>query len=368
MKNEIAKSNISEKENKKFLILKRYDISVDKQGKILGQIKNYVKSQNIFDFNQKIKLGKLDVIKGPRFDKDKKLIPYSFVGDKYFVTQRREAIKSITHIFKPSSKQDKINKEFNKIKSESDMYSRYIKTFSKLTTNNNNINNEKGIITPIPKYLKKNLLKQERILKRQENYENFEENIINKLLKKTNKNKKDLLLKMNDLSNSSNYLKTDDLNANLKNWNFKLRNPKIDGIYKRKGYFKVTSLNEDLFSIINLNKEKQIFVNPFKNNFYKHIKNSLNSKTTRIDFLSTLKLKGKNILDKRFSNKRKMNRIIENSQSFKSSSYKNFNQNLSFIEKNERNLSQNFEDRIFAFNYNLKYKYDKTEIINKFHN
>ena len=273
MKNEIAKSNISEKENKKFLILKRYDISVDKQGKIFGQIKNYVKSQNIFDFNQKIKLGKLDVIKGPRFDKDKKLIPYSFVGDKYFVTQRREAIKSITHIFKPSSMQDKINKEFNKIKSESDMHSRYIKTFSKLTTNNNNINNEKGIITPIPKYLKKNLLKQERILKRQENYENFEENIINKLLKKTNKNKKDLLLKMNDLSNSSNYLKTDDLNANLKNWNFKLRNPKIDGIYKRKGYFKVTSLNEDLFSIINLNKEKQIFVNPFKNNFYKHIEN-----------------------------------------------------------------------------------------------
>ena len=368
MKNEISKSNYSDKDKKKFLIVKRYDISMDKQGKIFGQIKNYIKSQKIFEFNEKIKLGKLEVLKGPRFDKDKKLIPYSFVGDKYFVTQRREAIKNVTSFLRQSHRLDKINKDFSKIKSEGDLYSKYYKTYTKLITNNN-INSEKEDIKPLPKFIKKNLEKQERVLKRFGTFENFEEIIRNKLLKKNDKNKKDLLLKINDLSSSTTkYIKTDDINPNLKNWNFKLRNPKIKGIYKRKGYFKATSLNEDLYSIINLNKDKQIFVNPFKINLNNNKKNSsLNKRTTREENLGALKLRGKNILEKALNNRRKINKIIDNNQSFKSSSFR-LNKNFSFVGENEKNLSQNYDDRVFAFNYDLKYKYDKKENITKFHN
>ena len=367
MNDEISKSNNNENDKKKILLVKKYNLSMDKQGKIFKQIKTFIHSQKIFELNEKIRLGKLEILKGPRFDKNKNLIPYSYVGsDRYFVTQRREAIKYLSHIFKPGEKQLKnSNKEFSKVKSESDMYSRFLKTFSKLATNNNLNNEKKKIMKPIPKSLKSNLTKQEKILKRFGTYENLEESIENILLKRTKKNKKDLLLKLNDFSNTTTNIKNNDLSANLKNWNFKLRNPKINGLYERKGYFKATSLNEDLYSIINLNKEKQIFVNPF-NYFYK---NKLNRKITREEFLRSLKLKGINILEKGISNRRKNNRMSENTQITKTnSSFKNLNQNFSFIEKNERNLSQNFEDMVFALDYNLKNKYEKSENVNKFHN
>ena len=368
MNNEISKSNNNENDKKKILLVKRYNLSMDKQGKIFKQIKTYINSQKIFDLNGKIRLGKLEILKGPRFDKNKNLIPYSYVGsDRYFITQRREALKYLSHIFKPGEKQLKNNnnKEFSKVKSESDMYSRFLKTFSKLVTNNNINKEKKKIMKPIPKSLKNNLAKQEQILKRFGTYENLEESIENRLLKKTKKNKRDLLLKLNDFSNTTTNIKYNDLNANLKNWNFKLRNPKINGLYKRKGYFKATSLNEDLYSIINLNKEKQIFVNPF--NYF--CKNKFNRKIAREEFLGPLKLKGINILEKGISNRRKNNRMSENTQIIKTnSSFKNLNQNFSFIEKNEKNLSQNFEDRVFALDYNSKNKYEKSENINKFYN
>jgi len=364
MNRDISKTNNIENDKKKILFIKRYNLSMDKQGKIFDQIKKYMNSKKVFELNEKVRIGKLEILKGPRFDKNKNLIPYSYVGsDRYFITQRREAIKNLTHVFKSGEKQFKNNKEFSKIKSESDMYSRFLKTASKYVITNNIINEKKKIIKPIPKYLKSNLERQEKILKRFGTYENLEGSIENMLLKKTHKNKKDLLLKLNDLSNSTTHLKNDGINANLKNWNFELRNPKINGLYKRNGYFKATSLNEDLYSIINLNKENQICVNPF--NYFN--KRNLNKKITRREYLGTLKLRGVNILEKAINNRRKTNRISENTQIIKTNSFKNLNQNFSFIEKNDRNISQNFEDKIFALDYKSKDEYDKIESINKFH-
>ena len=189
MNDEISKSNNNENDKKKILLVKKYHLSMDKQGKIFKQIKTFIHSQKIFELNEKIRLGKLEILKGPRFDKHKNLIPYSYVGsDRYFVTQRREAIKYLSHIFKPGEKQLKNNnKEFSKVKSESDMYSRFLKTFSKIVTNNNLNNEKKKIMKPIPKSLKSNLAKQEKILKRFGTYENLEESIENILLKRTKK-------------------------------------------------------------------------------------------------------------------------------------------------------------------------------------
>ena len=369
MLNEITKTNNKETDKKKILILKRYNLSMDKKGKIIEQIKKFNKSKKILELNSKIKLGKLEVLKGPRFDENKKIIPYSYVGiDRYFINQRREALKNVTHIYKfdrGHKKLDKSNKEIISYKSDSNIYSKFTKTFSKFLPNNN-INNEEKNINPIPKLLKKNLKKQERIFERLGIFENIEENIEKRLLKKTKKNKKHLLLKLSDTCNTMREnIKTDEVNSNLTNWNFKLRNPKINGLYARKGYFKATSLNEDLFSIINLNKEKEIFLNPFKKYCGFNKKKLLNKKIFQKEYLTSLKIKGINFVEKAILNKKNKNKINKNN------SYEKFIKNFSFNEQKEntdKNLSENYIDKIFALDYKFNHKYDKSRNLYKFHN
>ena len=158
MENEVSKFDNKEKEKKKTLIIKKYNLSMDKQGQIYKQIKIYKESEKIFEFNDKIKLGKLEILKGPRFDKDKNLIPYSYIGpDRFFITRRREAIKSISPLFKYESRRNKTNnKDFSKILSDKDIYSK----FNSLGNKNSIINREKKALKPIPKYIKIKLDKQ----------------------------------------------------------------------------------------------------------------------------------------------------------------------------------------------------------------
>ena len=223
----------------------------------------------------------------------------------------------------------------------------------------------------VPKYLEMNLKKQENIFEKLETYENYRENFEKKVMEKTKKNKSDLLLKLNETNYFVNkYSEIDEINANLKNWNFQLRNPKIHGLYKRKGYFKATSLNEDLYSMINLNKNKQIFVNPFNNNFFEKFgKNILKSPINKKLNLKALKLTGTNILEKIIKNKRKKNSINEDNEILKAkSSFRSaITNNFSYDDRSSRNYSENYQDKLFASNYNKKYKYDKKENTYKFH-
>ena len=345
MQNETTKINNKEEEKKRLLFIKRYNSSLDKNGKIIDQIKNYMKQNKVLELSDRIKLNKLETLKGPRFDKEKNLIPYSYVGpDRFFIIHRREAIKNVKNIspiFKHISKQEKNNKD----KSDMNINSKnFFKTFVNRILINKNIDVEKKIDKPLPKNIKAKLQKQEHILKRLYTYENITNNIENLILKKTKKNKSNILMKVSKIKNSMNkYIKTEDINANLKNWNFILRNPKINGKYKRKGYFKATSLNEDLFSIINLNKNKQFFpTNKIKE-----------------ENLTYLQLKGKNILEKRISNQRKTNKNIENNTSAKLNNNKNSKDNFSFNEKTDRNLSVNYDEKVFAINYKYAPKYNK---------
>ena len=377
MPNESTKTETNkEKDKKRILILKKYELAFDKNGKILDKIKNYMKSKKILDFNNEIKEGKLEYLKGPRYDNNKNLIPYSYVGpDRYFIFHRREAIKNMTSII---SKDHKHNKDFSRIKSDGNIYSKFIRNFEKKMTNSNfnlktGITNreEKIKMKKVPKYLEMNLKKQENIFEKLETYENYRENFEKKVMEKTKKNKSDLLLKLNETNYFVNkYSEIDEINANLKNWNFQLRNPKIHGIYKRKGYFKATSLNEDLYSMINLNKNKQIFVNPFNNNFFEKFgKNILKSPINKKLNLKALKLTGTNILEKIIKNKRKKNSINEDNEILKAkSSFRSaITNNFSYDDRSSRNYSENYQDKLFASNYNKKYKYDKKENTYKFH-
>jgi len=350
MQNETPKINNKEEEKKRLLFIKKYNSSSDTNGKIMSQIKEYIKQTKILELNDKIKLGKLETLKGPRYDKEKNLIPYSYVGpDKFFIIYRREAIKNaknVSPIFKHIHKQEKNNKD----KSGINMNSKFVKTLPKYNERNiNNINSEKIMDRPLPKIMKAKLENQEHILKRLFTYENIQTNIEKLISKKTKKNKLNILMNLNKNNTpKNNYKITDDINANLKNWNFKLRNPKEHGKYRRNGYLKLTSLNDDLFSIINLNKTKQFF--PFKQG----------------KFLN-LKLKGKNILEKRIiTNQKKGKKNSENNSSIRLGSRKNSKADFSSHEKTE-NLSINFDEKIFALNYNGTPKYNRKKNKDKFY-
>ena len=362
MLTETYKLNNKRNDKKRILLLKKYTLSSDKNGKIFNQIKKYIKSKEILELSDNIKLGKLEIIKGPRYDKNKNLVPYSYVGpEKYFIFHRREALKNPNPIFKSEHRNEKYNKDYSRTKSDKDMFSTFLKTFTRQLTLKN-LENEKKVKKPIPKFVKNDLKKQENILRRFGTYENIQENLEKMIMKRTNKRKTDLLLKLTNESNNSmkNYLKTSDISDNLKNWNFKLRNPKENGKYERNGYFKATSLNEDLFSIINLNHENQLYVNPFMNAFDKSKKISLNKRKNKEDYLRNLKLQGIKIIEKKIKNKnqRKLNIVNENNQSFKYNSYKNLGYNFSLNEKNERIMNDNYDEKIFAFDYNTKTKYN----------
>ena len=372
MLNETSKLNNKRNDKKRILILKKYTLSSDKNGKIFNQIKKYVKSKKILELSDNIKLGKLETLKGPRYDRNKNIIPYSYVGPDKFIFHRREALKNVNSVFKSDHRHEKNNKEYSRTKSDKDMFSTFLKTFSRKLTLKN-AENEKKIKEPIPKFVKSDLKKQENILRRLGTYENLQANLEKMIMKRTNKRKNDLLLKLTTESNNSmkNYLKTSDISDNLKNWNFKLRNPKEKGKYERNGYFKATSLNEDLFSVINLNqeKEKQLWVNPFMNVFDKAKKTSLNKRKNKEDYLRNLKLEGIKIMEKKIknNNQRKSNILSENNQSVKYNSFKNLSYFFSPNEKNERNMGDNYDEKVFAFDYNTKTKYNSKNNINKFH-
>ena len=83
---------------KKILILKQYKSCYDKENRIKNEIKNFLKTEKILESNDKILIGKIIKQKCPRFDKNKNIIPYSFVGpDRMFILKRRKAIKSPQH-------------------------------------------------------------------------------------------------------------------------------------------------------------------------------------------------------------------------------------------------------------------------------
>ena len=90
-----TEDSINLKKIKKVFILKKYKSCFDKGKIIKKEINNYLKTEKILESNDKILIGKLVKQKGPRFDKNKKIIPYSFVGsDRLKFLKRRKALKN----------------------------------------------------------------------------------------------------------------------------------------------------------------------------------------------------------------------------------------------------------------------------------
>ena len=103
--------------------------------------------------------------------------------------------------------------------------------------------------------------------------------------------------------------------------------------------------------------------------FFFFLKNILKSPINKKLNLKALKLTGTNILEKIIKNKRKKNSINEDNEILKAkSSFRSaITNNFSYDDRSSRNYSENYEDKLFASNYNKKYKYDKKENTYKFH-
>ena len=467
---------LNAKKIKKTLIIRKYNSYLDKERKIIKEIDNYLKTERIFDENNKIFLNKLIKTKCPRYDKNKRLIPYSFVGpEKIFHLKRRKGIKNRTPLVLNDILQNKIvqnylnhmndkdkdnnpinnkdnreNKE-NKENKESkenienkenidnkdiDMQDEHefmdnsyefteeeniIKTHRAKKRNENNdeknkfnfytvIDNEDlkniyhSIYDKIKKYhsiphkksnnklkekaktksnenmyfktceskgypdsLRNILFRQEKILKENRNFEKIFEKINNRILLKTHKNKNNnLLLNSNNNDSRNNKFfqikinKINNTNNNYRNWNFKLRNPKINGEYKSNGYFLASTLNDELYSTVNLNKDNEIFANPLQSserNSFKVIrkksKKKFNKEYEKIKSLETLKIKGNNLFEYEFHNEMKIKGKKKLYDKYKLDEF-------NFKEKNkekishfdiENNLKEFYSNKIFASNY-----------------
>ena len=456
---------LNTKKIKKTLIIRKYNSYFDKERRIIKEIDKYLKTERIFDDNNKIFLNKLIKTKCPRYDKNKMLIPYSFVGpEKIFHTKRRKGIKNRTPLVLNDILENKIlqhylnhmndndnntinnkeNKENidnkdnldNKDHKDNDMQDEHelmensydlseeennIKTHRVKKRNENNdeknrfnfytvIDNEdlKNIYHNIynkiksyqsiphknknkklksknkaksnenmhfntcaceskgyPDNLRNILLRQEKILKENKNFEKIFEKINNKILLKTHKNNNLLLNSNNNNSRNNKFYqikinKINNTNNNYRNWNFKLRNPKINGEYKRNGYFLASTLNDELYSTVNLNHHNEIFVNPLqtseKNSFNlvpKKIKKRMNKEYEKIKSLEKLKIKGNNLFEYEFHNEMKIKGKKKLYDKYKLDEF-------NFKEKNkekishfdiENNLKEFYSNKVFAFNY-----------------
>ena len=462
---------------KKTLIIRKYNSYLDKERKIIKEIDNYLKTERIFDENNKIFLNKLIKTKCPRYDKNKKLIPYSFVGpEKIFHLKRRKGIKNRTPLVLNDILQNKIVQNYlNQVKDkdkdnnpinikdnkenidnkdyidnkDNDMPDEheFLENSYEITEEENNIrfhrvkkrndNNEEknkfnyytvidnedlkniyhNIYDKIKKYhsiphktnklktkskaksndnmhfktceskgypenLRNILFRQEKVLTESKNFEKVFEKINNRILLKTHKNKNNnLLLNSNNNSSRNNkfyQIKINNINNtnnNYRNWNFKLRNPKINGEYKRNGYFLVSALNEELYSTVNLNKDNEIFANPLlyseKNSFNgvnKKSKKKLNKEYEKIKSLETLKIKGNNLFEYEFRNEMKIKGKKKLYDKYKLDEF-------NFKEKNkekisnfdiENNIKEFYSNKIFASNYdNNNYSFLHNNFIKK---
>ena len=398
------------KKLKRILIVKKYKSCFDKQLKIKHEIKDYLKTEKILEPNDKILIGTLVKKKCPRFDKDKKLIPYSYVGpNRTFVLKRRKALKNaqpfalnkfleqnkfnLNNIKISEKKQNNNSPDLSGYISDKDPQEQYYKIidnkyltrmykniYNKIKKNHSMTNNEyktnykikenkfsKTIskkIHQLPESLTRNLLKQEKILKNNINFEKLRQKINKIIKKKVHKINKDLLI--NIVYNNNNSVEKPEKitlnNSILKNWNFKLRNPKVNGLYQQNGYYRTNMSDEELYCVINLNKEKEIFVNSIKNNIKNNYinnirKKQLNKDWEKVESLESLKVKGNNLLDYEFKNEMKLKGKKKLYDIIKLSKIRYRDENKEKISGYdlENNFKDYYNDKIFAYNYDINH-------------
>ena len=309
---------------KKVNIIRNLKDHKDKD-KISKLIKEYNKRQqeNYFLNQNNIHIGKLN-LKRTFLDKNNKLIPYSFVGPSrqfsprpskkpgtlrqsfnVFHSQDSSNTKSKNYIsLSPSRIEKQKNmKEILKINNNQIIDNTTLKNYYEDIRKNisekklKNKDREKLLITmPFP--VKKSLIYQENIFRKNKKEKKIMKLIEERLKKKTKRqNYSELLMnrsknfdKKNQQINIIEKCLTEENKYKDNLWNITLRNPPINGKYEKVGYFNVGNKYEPIYTFFNINRNIEYFYKPGYSTRYTSSRNKRQKKSKTLYEYSNRKL------------------------------------------------------------------------------
>ena len=433
---------INQKENEKKLFQKLKKVNMIKNLKdhkekdqISKLITEYNKKQeeDYFLKQNNIYIGKIN-LKKSLFDKNNDIIPYSFVGtfnqSSPRPLKRIGTLRQSSNLYQSQESSNK-NKNYNslsvsRVEKQRNMkellsinsnqiidntalksyYEEIRKTISEKKKKNQD-NDRKKLMITMPFPIRKSLLYQENIFRKNTQEKKIVKLIEEKLKKKTKRQKLSDLL----MNKSKNFDKknqeisiiekciTEENKYKDNLWNITLRNSPINGKYEKVGYFNVGNKYEPMYTLFNINRNIEYFNNPrytptrnksdensktkYDDYSNKKLYNSLNEdnyelKTKKnlqkLDCIKSLEINGKNLLN--VEEKRETNikgkKILYNKQEFE---LLHFKQNVKIKNKKykkekekEINIDDIYRDKTFAKNYDEKDFYKNTNLMSKYSN
>ena len=368
----------------------------------------FLKQNNIF-------IGKINLRK-TFFDKNNKLIPYSFVGpasqfsqiskSKQNNKQKNFNSLSTSRIEKQRNTKDLTNGNNTQIIDNIVLKSYFDEIRKKISTDSEKKRDRNKLLNKVPSSVKKRLICQENIFRRNNQQKKIEKLIEERLKKKTKRhNLSDLLMNRSKDYNSKNQeitiMEKCITNGNkFKNnmWNITLRNPRINGKYEEVGYLNIRDKYDPLYTLFNINSNISFFNKPIltpnkriklhnKNNERKineysnkkiasfngdiyDLKTKHNLKI--LDSIKNLEVSGKSLLDveEKRESKIKGKKILYNRQEFE---LMHFKQRLKAKNKKYKsdiempiNINDIYKDKIFAINYHEKDIFKNANLTSKY--
>lgn len=368
----------------------------------------FLKQNNIF-------IGKINLRK-TFFDKNNKLIPYSFVGpasqfsqiskSKQNNKQKNFNSLSTSRIEKQRNTKDLTNGNNTQIIDNIVLKSYFDEIRKKISTDSEKKRDRNKLLNKVPSSVKKRLICQENIFRRNNQQKKIEKLIEERLKKRTKRhNLSDLLMNRSKDYNSKNQeitiMEKCITNGNkFKNnmWNITLRNPRINGKYEEVGYLNIRDKYDPLYTLFNINSNISFFNKPIltpnkriklhnKNN-EKKINEYSNKKIASfngdiydlktkhnlkiLDSIKNLEVSGKSLLDveEKRESKIKGKKILYNRQEFE---LMHFKQRLKAKNKKYKsdiempiNINDIYKDKIFAINYHEKDIFKNANLTSKY--
>lgn len=368
----------------------------------------FLKQNNIF-------IGKINLRK-TFFDKNNKLIPYSFVGpssqfsqiSKSRQTNKQKNFNSLStsRIEKQRNTKDLTNGNNTQIIDNIILKSYFDEIRRKISTDSVKKRDRNKLLNKVPSPIKKSLIYQENIFRKNSQQKKIVRLIEERLKKKTKRhNLSDLLMnrtKDYDSKNQENTIMekciTNGNKFKTNMWNITLRNPRINGKYEMVGYLNIGDKYDPLYTLFNINRNISYFnkpiltpnkriklhdkINDRKINEYSNkkiasfngdiydVKTKHNLKI--LDTIKNLEVSGKNLLDVEETRESKIKgkKILYNRQEFE---LMHFKQRLKAKNKKYKsdkeihvNINDIYKDKTFAINYHEKDFFKNTNLTSKY--
>ena len=373
----------------------------------------FLKPNNIF-------IGKINLRK-TFFDKNNKLIPYSFVGPSsqfsqqggrskqgniYYSNSKLKNVNSLSasRIEKQRNTKDLSNGNNTQIIDNIVLKNYFEEIRKKISIDKKKKRDRNNLFNKVPSPIKKSLIYQENIFRKNNKEKKILKLIEERLKKKTKRhNLSDLLMnksKNYDSKNQENTIMekciTNGSKFKSNMWNITLRNPRINGKYEEVGYLNIRDKYDPLFTLFNINRNITYFnkpiLTPNKKNKYHNNNRKINEYCNKLvpsfnediydvktkknlkimDSIKSLEVSGKNLLDVEETRESKIKgkKILYNKQEFELMHFKQRLKAKNKKYKSEKeihvNINDIYKDKTFAINYHEKDFFKNTNLTSKY--